>query len=103
MPHDDPHDPRSIELQLRESLQRLTGLPADHVAILPVDDVVLMTRTLARSNYVAGADRALTAELQHRPHEPKFEPRSYHFALFLFTATVTLLALTCGLLGGIIL
>jgi hypothetical protein len=97
-----PDDPIS-EFHLRTRLQRLSGLTPRQVAELPQADVVLMTKTLARSNYLAGADRALTAEIPDRRGEAPFERRSYRFAVILFTLTVLALAVTCGLFGRIIL
>jgi hypothetical protein len=66
-------------------------------------DVVLLSKTIGAANYIARTSRKLAALQERPPIEPKFEPRSYRFALTLFALTVALLAITCGFFGRIIL
>jgi hypothetical protein len=92
----------AIEFELRDSLRRLARISVDDVAVLPMDDVVEMTRLLARSNYLTKADRTLMFEIR-TPDPMPFTRRSQIRAIVLLALTVLALAVTCGLFGRIIL
>lgn len=92
------------EFGLRNTLRRVSGLSADEVLALPLADVVQMTKLLARSNYIAGADRTLTAEIAPRDRrELPFTRHSYNTALFRLALLALAVLITCGFFGRILL
>lgn len=86
-----PHEARFLVNVLIEH-----GVPQREAYLLDCPSVHEFARTIARSNYVARADRALIAELPPAPSAlGHFEPRSARVAVALMSLTVLALLVLC--------
>lgn len=93
-------DPNPVDLAA--FLRRTARLTPEQIDALTPDEITDMARLLARSNYLAAADRTLLLA-PGQDSGPRFTRCSHVRAAIHFMLLLALLLITCGLFGRIIL